>query len=779
MAYIDGEDLHACLKRQGRLPLDQVLNIAHKLCDALDAAHSEGIIHRDLKPQNILVDKDNNVYISDFGLAKSLEAGVAKMTHTGQLLGTPRYMSPEQVQGKEADYRSDLYALGLIFYEMATGTVPFTSESVYQTMLLRTQERPKDPVLLNPELPEFLGQIIMRCLETDPAQRYQSAREILHDLDAGCAPAPTIKIRLRKPGYRRWILGTGIAAIAVAGILSIPRIRSVLSRPGASNKAGLQEVLSPAQRTYVAVLPFRVLGDQASIAYIAEGIGEALSAKLFQLKNVYIPSSADVEKAAAKGSPEKIARELGVKYFIHGTVAKSGDKVSVIVNLQEAASGQRLLTKEFSGLAQDLLTLQDRMYRELLTSLRLTPDNEESARIATQSTGDFEAYDLYLKGRNALRRRQELASLKAAIGFFEQAAAKDSGFALAYVGLADANLALYRTTKSNEWAQKAVSAGEQARSLNDQLPEVCFTLGSVYNATGRSAEAIAILNHALELAPNSDDAYRRLGGAYARIGRNDDAISAYQKAIGINPYYWFNYNAAGEAYKRMGKFDEALKAFKRIVELEPDNNLGPLNVGAVLFSQGKYEECIAAFKRALEIQPSWEIYSNLGTAYFYLKRPRESVQALEQAVQLSPNQEIIVGNLADAYRLAGQHDKSVDTYNKAISLAHKELEVNPRNATAMASLALYYAKKGDAAAAARFIKRARTIDGNDVDNIYIEAVVYTLAGKNNEALKSLRAAFERGYAAADAQRNPDLSALQNLPDFKQLLAEFAKSQNKK
>jgi tetratricopeptide (TPR) repeat protein len=527
------------------------------------------------------------------------------------------------------------------------------------------------------------------------------------------------------------------------------------------------------------VLPFRVLGDQSSIAYVAEGVGEALSARLFQLKNVYISSFSDVEKAAAKGTPEKVARELGVKFVVHGTVAKDGDKISVIVNLEDVSSGKRLWAREFSGLAQDLLTLQDQICGELLTALQLAPDNKERERIATQSSVDFEAYDLYLKGRNALRHRQEVANLKAAMAFFKQALAKDSGFALAYVGLAEANLAMYRATSDNEWAQKSLSAGEQARNLNDQLPEVCLFLGSAYNATGKSAEAIAILNRALELAPNSDDAYRRLGVAYAKIGRENDAIRAYQKAIEINPYYWLNFSVLGAAYRKIGKFEEALKAYRRIIELEPNNVFGPLNVGVVLFSQGKYEECIPAFKRALEIQPMWDTYSNLGTAYFYLKRSQESVRAFEQAVQLSPNQEIAVGNLADAYRLAGQQEKSLATYDKAIALAYKELEVDPRNAAAMNSLALYYAKKGDAAPAARFIRRARATDGNNVEYIYNEAVVYALAGKKDEALKALRAAFERGYGMADALANPDLSMLQNLPAFRQLLTEFARSDAKK
>jgi TolB-like protein len=286
---------------------------------------------------------------------------------------------------------------------------------------------PKDPRLLNPELPEFLAHIIMRCLEMDPGQRYQSAHEILQDLEAGKAPSRSLKDRLIRPGYRRWILGVSVAAIVVAAALSMPHIRSLLSLPIAVNRSGASETLLLAKRTDIAVLPFRVLGDQASIGYVAEGIGETLSAKLFQFKNLYIPSFPDVENAAAKGSPEEVARELGVEFIVQGTVAKEGDKISVVVNLQDANTRKRLWAKEFSGLAQDLLTLQDQICKELLTALRLAPNDRERAQIATQSTMDFEAYDLYLKGRNALRHRQEVANLNAAIAFFEQALVRTAG----------------------------------------------------------------------------------------------------------------------------------------------------------------------------------------------------------------------------------------------------------------------------------------------------------------------------------------------------------------
>jgi tetratricopeptide (TPR) repeat protein len=775
MAFIDGEDLHCLLAREGRLPFDRIVGMARQLCAALDAAHAEGIIHRDLKPQNVMMDREGNAFISDFGLAKSLEAGAAKMTHTGELLGTPRYMSPEQVQGKQADRRSDLYSLGLIFYEMATGEVPFASDSIYQTMYLRTKESPKDPKLLNPELPDFLARIIMRCLEADPARRYQSAREILQDLEAAQAPPRSVRISAPGIGPRKWILGTCVFVLLAALGLLFPRVREFVAPQLSRTRMFANGSPANAGRTYIAVLPFRVLGDVTSLGYIAEGLREALTAKLFQLKTVYIPSVRDAEKAAGEGSPDKIARSLGVRFVLHGTVAKAGEKVAIIVNLEDIDKGQRLWAKEYSCLVQDQLTLEDQIYNELLAVLRLTPDTEERARTATHSTEKTEAYDLYLKGRNSLRGQQDVSNLKAAIAYFEGAAKVDAGFALAYVGLSDANLAMYRATKDNVWAQKALAAGEQAQRLNDQLPEVCLSLGNVYNATGKSSEAVAVLSRALELAPNSDEGYRRLGETYARTGRKDEAIQAYRKAIEINPYYWFNYSALGGAYFNMGKFDEALKAYRRITELEPQNAWGHLNVGAVFFSQGKYEECIPAFKKALEIKASWQTYSNLGTAYFYLKRYPEAVGAFEKAVEMSPNQEVAVGNLADAYRWSGLPGKASATYDKAITLAYKELEVNPRNAASMSSLALYYAKKGNATRAAEFIRRARSIEESNVEFIYNEAVIRALAGQNQDAIKALRLAFKNGLAVQDAESNPELASLQVLPEFKQLLAELVQS----
>ena len=204
MAFVEGCDLAGLIESTGRLPLDRALKFTRQFCAAMDAAHSEGVVHRDLKPQNILIDQEDNLYVSDFGLAKSLAPEASTMTRTGQLLGTPRYMSPEQVEAKYVDHRSDLYSLGLILFEIFTSELPFRGDSALQIMFQRVTAEPKDPRTLRPELPDYLANIILKCLERDPAKRYQSAREILTDLDAQntpllSPPARPKAVRVQRP----------------------------------------------------------------------------------------------------------------------------------------------------------------------------------------------------------------------------------------------------------------------------------------------------------------------------------------------------------------------------------------------------------------------------------------------------------------------------------------------------------------------------------------------------------------------------------------------------
>lgn len=780
MAYVDGGDLTQLLRKEGRLPIERVLNIMRQLAAALGAAHGVNVVHRDLKPQNILMGSEDHVYVTDFGIAKTLESDRTSVTRTGAVLGTPLYMSPEQVEGKPVDHRSDLYTYGLIFYEMLTGVLPFSGDTTFQLMYQRVHQLPKRPELVIPELPSYLSRICLKCLEKDPANRYQTASEILVDLEFKHAPTHTRTLQITLPVMPKkiWLLSASAGVVLLAGLLAIPQVRGFLfHHKSAEVSSGIPSL---DRGKFVAVLPMRVLGDPTSLAYVADGLVEALSAKLFQLHDMHTASVSEVQKAfpgSASPAPpalNEVARHLGVNLVVSGTIQGSGDKLRIVANLDDAVGGRRVWTQEFSGVKGDLLTLEDQIYAGVVEALALKPTSEESARATPHPTENIEAYDLYLKGRSAMRGQQDVKNIQSAVGLYEQALKKDPNFALAYAGVADASLIMYHEKKDSFWSQKALAAAQQAERLNDHLPEVHFSLGNVYTASGKGAEAVSELKRALQLAPNSDDGYRGLGKAYLALGQKDLALQAYQKAIDLNPYYWVNYNYAGQAYSGLGEYDKALAAFQRIIELEPDNSFGYLNTGMVYFQQGKYDQCIPFFQKSLQIQPHFMAYSNLGTAFFFLKRYAESVPMFEKAVEMNQNDSMMMGNLADAYRWSNQLDKANSTYDRAIALAFKQLQVNPRDATVLDGLGLSYAKKGDAVQALDFMRRARAVNPDDVSLIYDQAEVFAITGRSAEAVKSLREALQKGIALQQVQSDPEFTTLQVLPEFQKLVKEFSK-----
>jgi serine/threonine protein kinase/tetratricopeptide (TPR) repeat protein len=794
MEYVDGEDLRGVLTRDGKIAPREAVEIVQQICLALDAAHAEGVIHRDLKPQNVMLDRQRRVVVMDFGLARSLEA--PGMTQTGALVGTLEYMSPEQAMGVELDQRSDLFALGLIFYELLTGKAPYKADTAIASLMKRTQERAIPASDIDTGVPKSLSVIVAKCLERDPAHRFQSAQDVLRQLDAWMgnpsispsmlarmSPSTTsrssVQISLSLPSQRGWVWLAGICA-AMATFFAVPTTRHLIFRtasPSASQPVheGVDGIPDLSKGKFLAVLPLKVIGDEKSLRYVSDGLVDALSAKMFQLKEVHIASSAAVEKAAAIGDPvTKIARALGVNLILQGMVQGSPDKLRITLDLEDISSGHRLWSQEFSGVPQDLLTLEDQIYSSLVAALEVNPTNEEVSRSGLHPTENTTAYDLYLKGRDALRGNGGSRDIESAVSLLQSALHEDPNFALAYTGLADANLRLYGDSKDPLYAEKALAAANKAESLDPSLPEVHLVLGSVYTNTGRSAEASSELKRALALAPNSDDAYRRLGKVYLTSGHKQEALSAYQSAVAANPYYWSNHNTLGGAYFQFGENDKALKEYQRVAELAADNPVGYKNIGAVYFRLGRWNDALSPFQKSLELQPDAAAYSNLGTTYFFLKRNDDAIKMFEKAVQLTPKDEVLMGNLADAYRAAGRAQEANATYDKAIQLAFQQLQVNPKLASVTGDLALYYAKKGVAASSLQYIRQARALDSTDLQLLYNQAQIYALAGKQKEAVATLREAFQKGYATEEALNDPELASLKGLPEFARLISEFSK-----
>jgi eukaryotic-like serine/threonine-protein kinase len=767
MAFVEGKDLHDAICEAGKLPFDRALKIARQLCSALDAAHAEGVVHRDLKPRNILLDSMDQVYVSDFGLAKSVEAQAAAMTRTGDILGTPLYMSPEQIEAKDVDHRSDLYSLGLIFFEMVTGDIPFPGKSSVQVMHARMNLEPKNPKDICPNVPDFFCGVIAKCLVKDVNHRYQHASEILHDLEAAVAPKRRFIDRLPKLN-RTWGLVAAAVALAIGGTLAttvaVPRLR---------DKVFGGRAVAKGPKYYMAILPFKPLGDNEELKYQAEGIVEALNAKLFSLTQVQLASSNNVDRAMGKGSIDKIARELGANLLVQGTVQRGGDRIAITVSAWDKKTATVIWQQSFQCAPESLLTTEDDIYNALVDKLQLKLSDKEMARGAARATEDSKAYDVYMRGRSLIRGKATVENYQASLELFNQATAKDPRFARAYAGMAESNFGLYRLTKDPQWSEKGLGAAQQAESLDRDLPEVHMIVGSAYLLKGKYAEAIAEYNRTVDLAPNSDEAYRRLGNAYAKAKNKELAIQNLVKATEINPYSYLNFNALGYAYNDFGDYDKAVEAFEKVTQLQPDFAGGYTNLAAILYQQGKWAECIPYYKKALELEPSARTYQNLGVLTLNSGNSAEAVKLLEEAAKRGPKDHVNFGNLGDAYSAVGQTAKATQAYETAISLAYNAWKLNSKDSATLGSLALYYAKKGDFTQATTFIVRARAIDPESDDLMYNQGVIDHLAGRDAEALVELKLSFEKGYPAREAENEFALRTLRTNPEFQKLLAAYS------
>jgi len=524
---------------------------------------------------------------------------------------------------------------------------------------------------------------------------------------------------------------------------------------------------------FIAVLPFLVEGDSSTLQPVSERVSRQLSAKLLALRNLWVASAAAVEDVQPHASLATIAGRLAANLVISGKVHGDNKVIQITVTVDEVASRKRLLNQKFIGARNDLLKLEDQISTRILQVLELNPADAETVRATPPPTDSLEAYDLYISGMKAYRGHPDINQLKSAIAFYEKAIEMDSNFALAYAGLADACVTMYSETNDTTWIHRAMGAAAQAEKLNENLKEAHLALGNVFRKTGKTEEAVKEFRRALKISPNCDACYRRLGLAYEEIGERSQAIIALQNAVTINPYYWSSQNELGIAYLQFGMFEKALAAFLRVVEVEPNNSILHENLGAVYFALARYDESIPEFEKAITFQSTnADTYSDFGEALIYLKRYAEAIPFLEKAVQMKPDNQLIVGNLADGYRCQGLQKKSVETYDRAILLANKELAVNPRDTVVLGTLATYHAKNGAIALAEYYIRRARAIDALDVELIYEEALIRALSDQTDQALDSLRLAFERGIPPDRANLDPDFNNLHENPRFKGLVKEF-------
>lgn len=761
--YVEGETLSARIAR-GPVPAPEAVDIATQIAKALTAAHAHGIVHRDLKPSNIIVAAGQHVKVLDFGIARMLAVGTTQTAASGPhsaslvgFVGTASYAAPEQLVSAAVDERADLYALGVVLFELITGQRPFLGNDPVKlaTSKLGTDAPPLSATgrLVPPELERLVALLLSR----DPEQRPQSAAETLNRLNAVYGTGST---RLIAPRPRRSPLFVALGA--VVAVLTIGMAVRGLRSP--------RQQVAASSPPVVAVLPLSNMSGDATKEFVAAGIAESLISSLAPLRTITVLSRGAVAEARSRSTdPRKLIRDLGATYLVDGSVQESGDLLRISVNLirpdQSIAWADSV-----QGRSAEIFDLQSRLATMVAGALRLEVSPADRQRMMAPITASTTALEKYWQGRALFDRRDAKGNLDGAVAAYSEAVQIDPGFALAQAALGEAYWFKYLDTREAAFAAKATDAGYTALRLDANAPAVRYALAVTLAGTGKLDEAVLELRKALTMQPNYDDARRQLGQVLVTQGHIDDAIVEFDKAIAARPDSWTNYSVKGRSMFVAGRQPEAIAAFEKVTELQPDNAAGFQQLGTAYQQAGDYDRAVVNYKKALAIRPFAQAYSNLGALYHLQRDYKAAVEAYRSAIELRPKSAATHRNLGDALARLGLRDQAIEAYQAAVTLTDADLKVNPRDAVMLASSAVYLAKVGDLPQAWTRINQAIAIAPKDNVVRHREAIVNMLAGKPAAALQSIRLAIAYGYARSAIGDDDEFESLRSNASFKQLVA---------
>jgi serine/threonine-protein kinase len=636
MPYVDGESLGTRILTRGRLSVPQTVSVMKDVARALAYAHERGVVHRDIKPHNILL-TSGAATVTDFGVAKALSSAQrsggdrrssSTLTDAGTSLGTPLYMAPEQAAADpDVDRRADIYALGVTAYEMLAGQPPFAGLAPRALLAARMTEDPPHICTVRPDVPQALADLVMQCLQRDPADRPQSAPELLAALDdpamvsGAFASAPTVGGWHR---LRDWRVVAALALVlaAIGTLVVQTRRKSPASASAPANASGAP-VAHAASR--IAVLPLVSIGGDSANAYLADGITNELASALSRVPGVQVvsPSRAAAMLAAGK-SPSDVGRELAVTRQLEGTVQREGKRLRVTARLVNVQDGVMAWSDMYERDATDLLSVQEDLARVITGAVR---EAIGAAAVVADSTtapagqASNLAYDLYLRGRYQLGRRGA-EPLRQAISFFQQSAAKDPRFAPAFSGLAAAQGMLPQYTNANA-----------ERSLADAL---------------RNAD------HAIQLDSGLAEAWTARGVLLGRSRRWVDAERDFRRAIALDAAYAPAQQSLGELLMVRGRLPEAVSALQRASQLDVASPVVVGSLALALGLAGRTTDALATAERAVSYDPSLLVTQYmLGTTRLYARQPRTAIEPLERAVGIDPTSVSALGMLGYAYGAVG------------------------------------------------------------------------------------------------------------------------------
>jgi len=570
MEYVRGEDLRSFIYRSGHLAVGTAVKIARQVCEGLSEAHKLGVVHRDLKSSNIMIDKEGDVRIMDFGIARSLEA--KETTGAGMMIGTPEYMSPEQVEGKEVDHRSDIYAFGVILYEMVTGDVPFRGETPFVVGIKQKSERPIAPQEINPRVPPDLNSLILKCIEKDKEKRWQRVEQILTELSRiGRSVTTTKKIIVEE-------------------------------EPGTTMTGEIE------WQNSVAVLPFADLSPRKDQEYLCDGLAETLINALSNIKDLRVVARTSAFSFKGKDMDiREIGKKLNVNTILEGSVQKADNRVRITAQLINVADGYHIWSDRYDRELEDIFAIQDEISLAIVENLKGKLLIKEKEKLLKRHTDNPEAYSLYLKGLYFWNKRTE-EGMKKGMEFFQQAIESDPTYALAYSGLADSYgiLGFWCFLSPKESFPKAKALAEKALGIDETLAEAHASLAwtkFVYDWDWDSAEDE--FKKAIKLNPGYAMAHLWYGAYLTAMGRHDEALKKINRASELDPLSLMINTNIGLVYYNQRDYDRAIEQYKKMIEMDKTFSQAHYMIAKAYCAKKMYEESIAAAQRAHDLGLPW------------------------------------------------------------------------------------------------------------------------------------------------------------------------------
>ena len=663
--FIEGVTLRALLADE-KMNLRTALEIAVQVASALTAAHEAGVVHRDIKPENIMLRPDGYVKVLDFGIAKLTEEGPAREHHElattsglktrpGLVLGTGRYMSPEQARGQKVDARSDIWSLGVVLYEMVVGIPPFLGETPSDCIAsILTKELPPLSGVL-PDVPLKLEEILQKALRKDRDERYQTAGELLGDLHtlkgelelAGPARAGVIVRQIKR--HKRGVLLMLAAAILAAGAFAYAFF--FVASPPPNEKS-------------IAVLPFENLSEEKSSAYFADGIQDEILTRLSKIADLKVISRTSTQRYKhTSQSPSQIAHQLGVANLLEGSVQKTNDQVRVNVQLITAANDTHLWAETYDRELTDIFVVESDIATTIAKTLQARLTGAEEAAIAKRPTANREVYELCLKGRFFWNKRTA-ADLRKAIEYFNQALDKDPSYAPAYAGLTDAYLILsqYGAASPADSFPQAIAAAKKAIELDDTLAEAHTSLAcSLAYYDFDFEQSVKEFERAIQLNPNYATAHHWLSnGVLSALGRFERAITEGKRAVELDPLSLVINADLGQDFFYARRYDEAIAHLRKTIEMDPRFYFAHWVLGTALQLKGQLSDAIAEYSKAVELNDDPSVLALLGQAYARAGQRDEAQKILVRLSGEAKSRYVQAYSFVLMYLALGDKERAID-----------------------------------------------------------------------------------------------------------------------